>query len=196
MKNSSSSAMLLMAILLPIGFMPGCTQVMVADNGATVTEQNERRSAGTVVDDQGVEMLLTKKIRSNPDLGDKVHITVTSYNLQVLLTGEAPTPELREKALTMASNADKVRNVFNAITIAEPTAFSSRNNDTWITSKVKTRMLGRTEVVDATRIKVLTENSWVYLMGLVTPNEAERAAQIASEVEGVRRVVKVFEYIE
>ncbi len=179
-------------VLLLLGLSPACTPVMIANNGDSVTEQHERRSAGTIVDDQGVEMDINRKIRSQ--LGEKVHITVTSYNLQVLLTGEAPTAELRDQALKLASNAERVRNVFNAINIAEPSAFSSRNNDTWITSKVKAQMLGKTEV-EATHIKVLTENSWVYLMGLVTQDEGEKAAKIASGVEGVRRVIKVFEYV-
>ena len=195
MKKLSTLHLLIVTTLL-LASLPACTPVRMTDEGSMpMTEENDRRSAGTVVDDQGVEMMLTKKIRSHPDLSKKVHVNVTSYNLQVLLTGEAPSAELRDQVLKMASNANNVRNVYNAISIAEPTPFSSRNNDTWITSKVKTRMLGKAEI-DATRIKVLTENSWVYLMGLVTPEEADHAAKLASEVEGVRRVVKVFEYIE
>lgn len=174
----------------------GCAPAVVAGAAATgVVVSHSRRNSGTMVDDNSIELDIRSQIKSSNTLKNMVHITVTSYNLQVLLTGEAPTPDLRDKVLNLASNANNVRNVFNAINIAEPTAYSSRNNDSWISSKVKTRMLGKKEI-DATRIKVLTENSSVFLMGLVTREEAETAATIASEVQGVRKVVKVFEYID
>lgn len=174
----------------------GCAPAIVAGATATgVAVNHSRRTAGTMMDDNAIEIDIRSKIKSDNQLKDAVHISVTSYNMQVLLTGEAPTAALRDKVLNLASNADLVRNVFNAISIAEPTSFSSRNNDLWISSKVKTRMLGKKEI-DATRIKVLTENSSVFLMGLVTRAEAEVAAAIASEVAGVRKVVKVFEYID
>ena len=174
----------------------GCAPALVAGAAATgVALGHDRRTAGTIVEDKSIEFKVADQINSDKKLAEQVHITVTSYNGTVLLTGEAPKAELQTRIVNIASNVDKVKRVVNAIQITTPTTLPSRNNDTWITSKVKTRLLG-TRDVDGTLVKVLTENGSVYLMGLVTYKEADTATDIAKNVDGIKRVVKVFEYIE
>lgn len=176
--------------------LQGCAPAVVVGAAATgVAIHHSRRDSTTMLSDQSIEMTINREIRSRDEWRDNSNIAVTAYNGQVLLTGQTPTPELREELLRLASNAQDVRKVFNGIAVRKPTAYSVRNHDTWLTSKVKARMLGRTDV-DASRVLVHTQNSWVYLMGLVTPAEAEVATRIASEVKGVTKVVKVFEYVK
>ena len=121
------------------------------------------------------------------------HINVISYNSVVLLTGEAPSETLRSEAINIAQKNVKIKRVYNAIKVMQPTTLKSRNNDTFITSKVKFKLLGKREI-NGLRIKVVTENAHVFLMGLVPREQGDIAATMASKVSGVKRVVKVFEY--
>jgi len=112
----------------------------------------------------------------------------------VLLTGEAPNQDLREQVANIVRNINEVRKVHNELQVAAPSSMVSRSADTWITGKVKTALLN-TKKVDVTRIKIVTENGVVYLLGLVNSQEADAATDIARRVSGVQRVVKVFEYL-
>ena len=148
-----------------------------------------------MMEDKIIEMSATDKIYSNRDLQTKVHINVNSYNHVVLLTGEALSRDLREEAVDIVRKLKNVRQVYNEIRIADLTSFESRANDSWISSKVKSKMLA-TKNFDATKVEVTTENRDVYLMGFVTQQQGAEAADIASQTEGVQRVIKLFEYIE
>lgn len=155
-----------------------------------------QRSAGTVVDDQVVEVKAIDRFLRDRTIFDTSHVNPTSYNGILLLTGETPTQALRNRAEELVKDLEKVRRVQNELAIVAPSSLLSRTSDTVITGKVKIA-LGR---YDLRRIaactKVVTENGVVYLMGLLRSDEADVAADIARKIGGVQRVVKIFEYME
>jgi osmotically-inducible protein OsmY len=152
----------------------------------------DRRTAGVQLDDQTIEIKVGNNMR---DLfGDKARISATSYNGWVLLTGDVPTEQDKQQAETVTSKIDKVRKVFNELRVGPITPLSVRTNDTWITSKVKANLVNTKDVPSRT-ISVTTARGIVYLMGIVTTDEAERAAIVASSVDGVNKVVKLFEIV-
>lgn len=161
-----------------------------AGTGALMSE--DRRSTGIFIEDEAIELKTSRRITQQ--LGGNVHINVTSFNQNVLLTGEAPNEATQSEIEKLALSIDNVRKVFNEITIAENSTLSSRTNDSIITSKVKGRFVSERKF-RVNYVKVVTENSVVYLLGLVTREEGEDASQIASTTSGVTRVVKVFEYL-
>ncbi len=161
-----------------------------AGTGALISE--DRRSSGIFIEDQAIELKASRRI--NEQLGRDARINVTSFNRNVLLTGEAPNESMKNEAEKLAMSVENVRNVFNEIAISEKSALSVRTNDSLITSKVKGRFLSERKF-QINYVKVITENSIVYLLGLVTREEGESAAQIASTTAGARKVVKVFEYL-
>lgn len=173
----------------------GCAPVIVAGaaGGGAATAHDER-STQTILDDQVIEAKASDAIYKEPGRAKRVHINITSYNRVVLLTGEALSKTLRNQVVNMVRRLDKVRRVHNEIRVADLTGFQSRTNDSWITSKVKTQML-TAKGFDSTRVKVVTEAGVVYLMGLVSRDVGNRAANIARQVSGVKRVVKIFEYL-
>ena len=152
----------------------------------------DRRTSGIYVEDQNIELKALKKVETN--LGEEARVSVTSYNRNVLLTGEVPADESKSKAETLIKEIENVRNITNEIAIGPKSTLSSRSNDTFITSKVKTKFVTENKF-PANYVKVVTENSVVYLLGIVTKEEGDAAAEIASNVDGVTRVVKVFEYL-
>ncbi|MEO6928887.1 MAG: BON domain-containing protein [Casimicrobiaceae bacterium] len=172
--------------------LSGCAPIVVAGAAAgAALVVSDRRSAGAQVDDQAIE---TKAgANAGSQWGDRIHLNVTSFNGVVLLTGEAPNAETRDAIANMVRAIDRVRSVQNEMVIAPITPMSSRTNDTYITSKVKTRFIEENRF-PANRVKVVTERQVVYLMGIVTRQEGDAATQIASTTTDVVRVVKVFEY--
>jgi osmotically-inducible protein OsmY len=181
--------------LLLIQLLNACAPVIVAGAATGASVANDRRTAGTVLEDQTIEVKASNAIQSDEALSKAVHVSVTSFNNIVLLTGQAPTRELRDRVVNHVRDIEKIRRIHNEISIEEPTSFKTRSNDTWITTKAKSTLLGA-KGLEATHIKVVTENGVVYLMGLVTRQEGDTAAKTVQQVTGVRRVVKVFEYIQ
>ncbi|MDH5435128.1 MAG: BON domain-containing protein [Gammaproteobacteria bacterium] len=172
----------------------GCAGIMVTGAATGAIAANDQRSIGTFVDDEGIELKAREQWLSDDEMFDKSHINFTSINRVVLVTGEAPTEELRDRIISMVKNISNVRRVHNEVNIAAPSSLITRSGDTYITSKVKIQIF-RLESIDATRVKVVTENGVVYLMGLVTRDEGYQSAEAASKVSGVQRVIKIFEYI-
>jgi osmotically-inducible protein OsmY len=172
--------------------LQGCAGVFVAGaaTGATVAE--ERRDTNTLVKDQAIEIEASNKIFDNDRLKEGTHINVTCINGTVLLTGEARTEELHQTALDLIKDVDGIRRLVDEIAIQEPSSLSSRSQDSWITTKVKAQLLNHYGL-DGLHVKVVTERATVFLMGLVTPQEAQRATDIAAQTDGVNAVVKVFE---
>ncbi len=187
----------LLAILIFLSFLQqGCAPLVAGGAVATsVIVAKDPRTAGTIIDDKGIQMKAGNDLYEDEMLGDQVHINVASYNGVVLLTGETPTAEMRARAEQIVSEVDKVRRVHNEITVAAPSSGLTRSSDTLITTKVKTRMVAEKEF-DSGRIKVVTENGTVYLMGLVTRQQAAVATEISRSVSGVQRVVRLFEYTD
>ena len=152
----------------------------------------DRRTSGTQIDDQAVEL---KSIRRITDvIGDRGHVNVTSYNRLVLITGEVPTEADKAAVEQAVARIDNVRSIVNELTLAAPSSLSARSNDTLLTSKVKASMVDAKDI-QANAFKVVTERSVVYLMGRVTEREAGRAADVSRGVSGVQKVVKVFEVV-
>jgi osmotically-inducible protein OsmY len=173
--------------------LAGCIPLLVAGAvGGTALVATDRRSVGAQADDEAIELKISNNIGTG--FGDRVHVSVTSYNGIVLLTGEVPTQDLVGTIGEIARTTPKVRRVHNEITVGPVSDVSSRTNDSYITSKVKARFV-ESNKFSATHVKVVTERQVVYLMGLVRRDEGDLAAQIASTTSGVLRVVKLFEYI-
>lgn len=183
------------ALLALNQLLQGCAPAVVAGSavaaGAVVSD---RRAAAVVLQDQRIEMKANDMIYSDEQIGGKVHINVISYNQSVLLTGEAPTAELSQQVEQIVRSIDKVKNVYNQIGIQAISTAESRFNDTWLTSSIKGWLLRSTNL-DLGKVKIITERGDVFLMGLVTEEEATIAADIASRVDGVKQVNKVFEYV-
>ena len=188
LRNYGLISLLLLAI---IGSLQGCA--IVAAGGAGAAVANDRRTTGTMIDDQSIELQISKAVHDGAELENRTHINATSFNGVVLLTGEAPTAALRDRVVDLARNVEKVRRVHNEIVIAEPSSKKSRGLDTWITTKVKGRHF-RNDNVSAGHVKVVTENGVVYLMGIVSRAEATAAAEDARYIDNVTRVVTLFEY--
>jgi osmotically-inducible protein OsmY len=180
---------LLLLMLVPV--LGGCVAALVGAGAAGAMVATDRRSSGAYTDDETIEWKVSLAIREK--FGDKVHVNVTSFNRIVLLTGEAPTEEVRQEIQKIAQGTKSVRDVRNEIAVGQPTSLQSWTDDSYITSKVMTNMIGNKDV-NQYYIKVVTENGVVYLMGLVTRQEGDAAAAVAANTSGVKRVVKVFEY--
>lgn len=183
-----------LSLLLFLPLLSGCVPMFAigtaAGTGAYISE--DRRTSGMFIEDEGIELKSARRI--NQQFGDSVHINITSYNRMVLLTGEAPTETFKTDIGKLVMGVDNVRRIFNEIAVGGNTSLASRSNDTLLTSKVKARFLAERKF-QINHVKIVTENEVVYLLGLVTRQEADSAAQIASSTSGVKKVVKVFEYL-
>ncbi len=158
---------------------------------------HDRRTAGSQIDDQAIEIKALGRMADDGELAkpENAHINVTCYNGILLLTGETRTTELRRRAEGYVSDIPKVRKVYNEVRVVEPAKLGARTKDTWLTTKIKTKLLAN-ESVDGTRIKVVTDAGTVYLMGVVSRGESNLATSIASDTNGVKRIVRVFEYVD
>ncbi len=180
------------SLLLGATTLAGCIEAVVVGGATGAVMATDRRTAGSFIDDESIEIKASAAISKDDSLKD-VHINVTSLNGVVLLTGEAPTESQRDKVLTHVREVPRVRRTVNEIRISPPTAYSARFSDSWLTTKVRSKMTGD-DKLDSLQIKVVTENGVVYLMGLAKKAEGERAAELASQIGGVQKVVKLFEY--
>jgi osmotically-inducible protein OsmY len=185
----------LIIILTACLLLEACAAAVVAGAGTGAVIAHDRRTFGSVIDDQNIELKLRNYIAQRQNLRDNTHVNFTSVNGVVLLSGEVQTEEQRNELLTAARAVAGVRRTVNQLNIAPLTSLGSRSHDTWITGKVKARLAGDRRV-DSTRIKVVTEAASVYLMGLVTQQEGADAADAARVVSGAKRIVKLFEYID
>lgn len=191
MRSILITALLIASSLL----IQGCAPAVVAGAAtAGAVAGSDRRTTAVVLDDQKIEMKANDKIYSNKEIGGQVHVNITSFNHIVLMTGETPTEDLRNQVEAIVRGTDKVKEVFNEISVEPSSEIDSRLRDAYLTTSVKGWML-RSSNLDLTKIKVITERSNVYLMGIVTEEEADTASDLASRVEGVKKVTKVFDYL-
>ena len=189
----------LLLVSVAVTSFSGCTPVVVGGAAATGgAALHSRRTVGTFVDDQGIELKASMAIHQDKELNEQTHIGVTSYNGIVLLAGQAPVEELRLRAQNLVTAVEKVRHVHNEVVIAAPNSLMARTNDSLITAKVKTSLFGikGIEDFDATRVKIVTEDGIVYLMGMLHRNEADAVSEQARQVGGVEKIVKLFEYLD
>ena len=172
--------------------LSACVPVIVGGAAAGGAVAADRRTSGIYVEDENIELKAVKHMETT--LGEAAHVNVTSYNRNVLLTGEVPDQAAKANAEAFVKGIQNVRAITNEIVIAPKTTISSRSNDTYLTSKVKTKFVTENQF-PANIVKIVTENSVVYLLGIVNKTEADAAAEIARNTDGVDKVVKVFEYI-
>lgn len=178
---------------LSLPALQGCVPAVATGVGAGALMIVDRRAAETYLADEAIEIRSLNRI--NEKFGDKVHINVTSYNMKVLLTGEVPDGGIKDELEKAIAGVTNVKGVTNEVTVGPISSFSARSNDTYITSKVKARFIDARKF-QANHVKVVTEAGTVFLLGLVTRQEADDAAEIARTTAGVKKVVRVFEYVE
>ncbi|AOS80827.1 MULTISPECIES: BON domain-containing protein [Hydrogenophaga] len=182
------------AVLGAVGFtflLSACAPLVLGGAAVgTALVASDRRSSGTQLEDQTIEMRASSRIREQ--LGGRANVYVNSYNRQVLLTGEVQNDAAKTQAQSIVSGVDNVRTIVNELQVINSPGFSQRTSDTLITGRVKAGFVDARDI-PTTAVKVTTHNNVVYLMGRVTPKEAERATNVARNVDGVQRVVRVFE---
>jgi osmotically-inducible protein OsmY len=182
------------AVVAAAALLSGCFTLAAGGIAATALSVEDRRSTGMQVEDQAIEF------RALAALGDKfrnqeaVHLNVTSYNRQLLVTGEVPDAATRMEVETILKGIENVRRVVSEVAVAPVSSLASRGSDAVVTTQVKSRFLGN-NAFNPIHVKVVTEAGVVYLMGLVTRDEGEAAAEVARTTRGVMRVVKAFEYV-
>ncbi|AOS98750.1 Osmotically-inducible protein Y precursor [Microbulbifer aggregans] len=185
----------LLTALLTTVLLGGCATVLEATNDGPIQEDPGERSLGTYLDDEKIETVTTVNVnKAHPDLKAS-NINVNVFNGVVLLTGQVPNNELRLLAGRTAQQVKNVRQVYNEIQVRGKVSLLASSSDAWLTTKVRSNLLANKEI-DSGRINVITENGVVYLMGLLTRAEAERAADATRGIGGVQKVVKAVEYID
>jgi osmotically-inducible protein OsmY len=179
--------------LIPALGLQGCPAVIGVGGVAAVSSLEDRRSTGTQLDDSGIESRAAARIAER--IGERGRITVTAYNRAILLTGEAWDEATRAEAEKLAAEVANVRSVTNEIQVAGVASASSRANDAAITAMIKGGFMNA-KGLNSLHVKVVTEAGIVYLLGLVTEAEAEKATEVARTTGGVRKVIRVFEYCD
>lgn len=182
----------LLAAALGASLLSGCAPLVVGGAVMTGVVAVDRRTAGTQLEDEAIELKVASAI--NKELGERVHLNVTSYNRRALLTGEVRSEADRARATLLAQSQENVKDVVNDLTIGAPSSLTQRTKDTVITGQVKAAFLDAKDL-QSNAVKVITERGVVYLMGRVTTREAQRATDIARGIGGVAKVVRVFEEI-
>jgi osmotically-inducible protein OsmY len=177
-------------------FLNSCASVISATTGDEgIQEDRGRRSMGAVVDDNSIETTIKVNLNAADEQLKKAHINVVSFNGTVLMVGQVPSQEMKNLATRVArTSSSRVKEVYNELEVAGTTTFLSRSNDAWLTAKIKTLMLADSEV-SGFRTKVISENGVVYLMGLLSQEDANKTVNLVSNTKGVTKVVRAFEYI-
>ena len=172
--------------------LSACVPLMVGGAVMGGMVATDRRTSGTVVEDEGIELKAAARIREN--LGERAHVNVTSYNRQVLLTGEVPNAQDKALVEQITSQIENVRSTVNELGVLGNTTLSQRSNDTLVTARVKAALLDAKDLF-SNSIKVVTERGTTYVMGRVTQREANRVTDIVTGTQGVLRMVRVLEVI-
>lgn len=168
--------------------LQGCAAVAVGAAAVGISSATDPRTIGTQVDDQTIEMKTNAKIGNDEQL-DASRVVAISYDTNVLLVGQVPNQQLKRHAEAVISDTNGVNKIFNQLRIGSKASAAVRAGDSWITSKIKLKFANNKQV-DATNIKVVTENAEVFLMGHVSQQEADEAVNVARNVDGVERVIK------
>ncbi len=190
MKARLITALLLGATAFPL--LQGCVPMIAAGATAGALSAFDRRSLGTQTEDETIEWKSSSRVSEK--MGDKAHLNFTSFNRKVLITGEVPTTEDKAEAERLVSGVPNVRGVYNELTVGPVTSFSDRSNDSFITSKVKSRSVDSGKY-NPVHVKVVTEAGVVFLLGMVTQPEADSAIGVARTTAGVKKVVNLLEII-
>jgi len=186
-------AMMIFALGVTTTQMSGCVPVVAVGAGAGILMAEDRRTSGTYLLDEEIELKAGSRIRES--FGQEVHASVTSFNRRVLLTGQVPNDEVRSRVRDAVQAIPNVKEVQNELVLGSPTSLKVRGTDAYMTAKVKTRLF-EDKRFNGNHIKVVTEGGTVFLMGLVKREEGDAAGEVVAKTSGVSKVVKVFEYMD
>jgi osmotically-inducible protein OsmY len=189
LKKRNPLVLALAAVSL-VGALSACAPLIIG--GAAVMIAVDRRTSGAQLEDESIELRGGSRLRDA--LGDRAHVNITSYNRQVLLTGEVPTEQAKQSAEQIISRVDNVKGIVNELVVGPASTLGPRSSDALVTGKVKASLVDAKELYVGA-FKVVTERGVVYLMGRVTQREADRATQLTRNISGVQRVVRIFEII-
>ena len=188
----------ILAIFLITLLLHGCVPAaLVAGAGAAAASGAiiyDQRSTKGIIEDRDVTFQAQNRLDGDKELHTKAHISIATFNRIVLLVGQAPDNELRSRAESIAKSNSNIKLLYNEVTVEQPISNTARANDSWITAKVKATLLTAKDLNSAS-LKIVTENSVVYLMGLTTRAQAQIATDKARTVAGVQKIIKLFEYI-
>ena len=176
------------------GLLSGCGSIMSSAGAGPIEEDPGERTLGQQLTDESIETKAKVNINASDEGYDDAHLSIVSFNGFVLLAGQVPSEALKTLATDVVRKIEGVRRIYNELEIGPATSLGTRSHDTWITTKVKSKLLASSDT-PGTRVKVVTENSAVYLMGLLTEEEADRVSLKAGEVSSAKRVVQLFELI-
>lgn len=180
--------------ILVVSLLSGCPAAVVGGAGVTASMAHDRRTTGTYVEDQEIEIRAIRLLYDNPEIKDRSNITTTSYNLVVLLTGQAADAQTAARFAELMAKQPRVRQVHNEVVVGPEATIGDDSSDAYVTSKVKLALFDvKVPGFDPTRVKVVTSKGVVYLMGLLTAAESDAVVDKVRRVSGVARVVKVFE---
>jgi len=183
---------LAITLMISLHLLGGCAPILVTGAATSAVVAQDRRTAGTMVDDQTLHLKAIHAISLNTELWKQSHIHIVSYNNNILLVGQTPTEAYRQLAAQAVAQLPKVRKVHNELKIGAPIPLITRANDSWITTQVKAKIFAAKDI-HATQVKVITEDSVVYLLGLLKSPEEQIAIDIARRIKGVKEVIFIFE---
>ena len=183
-------------VLVTLLITSSCTAILVRTTGEQgMQEDPSERTAGAAIEDQAIETKIIVNMKSQDSAFKQTHFDVISHNGVVLLIGQVESEQLKILATEIASQASiKIKRIHNELEVTEKSSFMDRSSDVWIATKVRTLMLTDNQV-PSSQVRVIAENGAVYLMGLISQADGDNAANVARNVSGVTKVVKVFEYI-
>ncbi|PQQ37842.1 division/outer membrane stress-associated lipid-binding lipoprotein [Photorhabdus laumondii] len=185
----------LLATICAAVMLQGCIGAVVVSSAAVATKTaTDPRTIGQQVDDSTLEARVSNALNKDKQLKEQTRIITTAYQGKVLLTGQSPDSSLPERAKQIASRVNGAHTVYNEIRQGKPVELGTASKDTWITTKVRSKILA-SDSVKSSNIKVVTENGEVFLLGILTKQEGNAAAKIASETNGVKRVTTAFTYL-
>ena len=196
MKRHTISLAILSVVMLAGTLLGGCTAVVVGGAAAGAGVAHDRRTTGTVIDDKEILIKAMRLRATDEDLKSRSNIDITVYDLQVLLTGQAESPEVVARFRDQVARIPRVRKVIDEVTIGAEGTWSEATADAYLTSRVKLALFDvGIEGFDPLRVKVVSSQGTVYLMGLLKPAEADRVTEKVRYISGVKKVVRLFEYI-
>jgi len=179
-------------VLISIMFLTGCYAAIVGTAAVGAAYAYDRRTIGTALDDQSIGIKAKLALARNKDLWQNSHVDVVAYNNVILLVGQTPNQEFKLKAENLIADVPGIRKVYNELTVGKPLSVQKRITDSYLTSRAKLN-IAKNGNLGLNRVKVTTEGSVIYLMGIVTPAEESQAVEIVRRIPGVKKVVKIFE---
>ena len=180
--------------LLGVLWLSGCGSLLAGLESDTIHDSPYERTLARQLEDESIETKAIVNIRAADDAFDEAHLVIVSVNGYVLIAGQVHTEAMKSEATEVVRKIHGVRRIYNELEIASPSSTITRSSDTWITAKVKSWLLGSSDI-EGSRVKVVTENGVVYLMGIATREEADRISEVTAGISGVQRVVRLFEII-